>query len=213
MKHFLPIREIIAKVLCLEDDSIDPAHRLLEDLDVSNLAFLEILLEIEKVYGLQKIPEALSGTFLTVSNLCTFVEASMNFHSLITKRVAQSARTFMRSEIRTLTLGLTAAHRFLRMALADFPHFFSLRPNVCFVCGCTPRRACFGGCAWTDATRTLCTVCKFGNADHVDAVIPYRLVKRSSGPETFAANAVPLSGCRCTLRERGSGHRLDCPHS
>jgi len=31
--------------------------------------------------------------------------------------------------------------------------------GTCRVCGCTEERACPGGCAWADATETLCTRC------------------------------------------------------
>lgn len=31
--------------------------------------------------------------------------------------------------------------------------------GVCGVCGCTENKACPGGCAWTDKTKTLCTLC------------------------------------------------------
>lgn len=42
----------------------------------------------------------------------------------------------------------------------------SLQPGTCAVCGCTednPCRSRFDGvvCGWSDASRTLCTACKF----------------------------------------------------
>ncbi len=33
------------------------------------------------------------------------------------------------------------------------------KSGVCRVCGCTDDTPCEGGCAWTDKTKTLCTVC------------------------------------------------------
>lgn len=40
-------------------------------------------------------------------------------------------------------------------------HYFpeSWRVGKCIRCGCTDDRACVGGCAWTDETRTICTSC------------------------------------------------------
>lgn len=32
---------------------------------------------------------------------------------------------------------------------------------ACRICGCTQERACEGGCAWADATETVCTRCVF----------------------------------------------------
>lgn len=33
------------------------------------------------------------------------------------------------------------------------------RPGVCRVCGCTDAYGCAEGCAWADASRTICTQC------------------------------------------------------
>jgi hypothetical protein len=40
-------------------------------------------------------------------------------------------------------------------------------PGRCSVCGCTEARACIGGCAWTDASRTLCSACGWISIEHL----------------------------------------------
>lgn len=104
---------------------------------------------------------------------------SLNLAALITKRVAQSAGAELRENLKTIPdYESGAAQRLLRMALAEFPQFFTPKAGRCFVCHCTEHRACLGGCAWTDKDRTLCTACKFGDINHPDAPLAIKLTRK-----------------------------------
>lgn len=35
-----------------------------------------------------------------------------------------------------------------------------MKAGTCKYCGCSEQAACWGGCAWTDETQTLCTSCR-----------------------------------------------------
>jgi hypothetical protein len=100
----------------------------------------------------------------------------------------------------------------LRRVLAACPELFpKKRSGVCFVCGCSA-----GGCAWVDREHTLCSVCVFGNAEHPDAPIPYRITEaglrfleqeREKGGDTTGKRKTAPRGPQGLL---GTGRRLLC---
>ena len=55
------------------------------------------------------------------------------------------------------------------------------RKGRCYVCGCTEKDACPGGCGWTDGDMTLCTTC----ALFVKSAESYIDQARRSSPASF----------------------------
>lgn len=85
-----------------------------------------------------------------------------------------------------------------------------MTPGTCRFCSCQEDTPCSGGCAWTDDTRTLCTVClsaatvamqlvKILGAVERNPHAPVRIVCKRWDDLTLASQQVLVMVCRAYL--------------
>ena len=67
------IKEILAKQLKVDVDTIDESTNIIEDLGADSLDVVELLMTIEEEYGVV-VPDEVVTTFATVGDVARYVE-------------------------------------------------------------------------------------------------------------------------------------------
>ena len=67
------IKEILAKQLKVDVDTIDESTNIIEDLSADSLDVVEMLMTIEEEYGVV-VPDEVVTTFATVGDVARYVE-------------------------------------------------------------------------------------------------------------------------------------------
>ena len=69
------IKEILAKQLKVDVDTIDESTNIIEDLGADSLDVVEMLMTIEEEYGVV-VPDEVVTTFATVGDVAKYVESN-----------------------------------------------------------------------------------------------------------------------------------------
>lgn len=71
------VKEFLVEDLEIDEEKIKPDARLMEDIGIDSLDFVDIVVIVDKQFGFKIKPEEMSG-IVTLNDFCTFIDKKIN---------------------------------------------------------------------------------------------------------------------------------------